>query len=160
MIVYRIPPETRQETSLFSVMGQELPDGRISGELFVEPGPVFLLPPEAAILSSRICGGSLQQTLERSALRYKKALWFIIEPMCHLFPLPCPDGIGTPVSEAERLALCRKYTVYDSPDFVCQYCVMQDRDTVNVFLFDTPQTVEQKIRLAESLGIDNIIYIM
>ena len=160
MIVYRIPPEARQEMSLFSVMGQDLPEGRIDSELFLEPGPVFLLPPEATIVSSRICSGSLRQRLSQTKDTYGVNLWFLIEPMCHLFPLPCPDYSGKPVSEKESLEIRKKHTVYDSPDFLCQYCVMQDCDTVSVHLFDTPQTAEQKIRLAESIGIDNIIYIM
>lgn len=160
MTLYCIPPQAKEESALFSVMGQDAHSKNLCGELFLEPGPVFHLPADAVLVSSQICGGSLRERLLDMKAASGKNLWLVIEPLCHLFSLPCPEAVGQIISEAESHVLRMKHQVYDSPEFVCQYCVIVHRAELRIHLFDTPQTVQKKIELACSLGVDNVIYIM
>ena len=160
MTVYRVPPECREEAALFSVVGQRHPENTLSEELYLEPGPILHLPEGATLLSSRSCRGSLRQRLLLLQCEPADRLWFLIDPLCHLFTLPCPDGAGQRICEEQSLMLRKKHPVYDSPEFVCQYCVIADHGQLRVHLFDTPQSIQEKLHLAESLDIENIIYIM
>lgn len=160
MILYRIPTQAQQETGVFSVMGQDLKTGELCAEIRIAPGLMFDLPDSAFLFSFSIPSGNLKNQLQMLHDKHGTQLWFLIEPLRHLFCLPCPDATGQKLTAAQSLALQAGAYVYDSPDFLCKYCVISSPGELLIHLFDTDDTIEQKIKLAANIGIDNIIYIM
>ena len=141
-------------------MGQDLKTGKLCTEVRIAPGPLFDLPDNAFLFSSCNPVGNLKNQLQMLHDKHGTQLWFLIEPLRHLFCLPCPDATGQKLTAAQSLALQAGAHIYDSPDFLCKYCVITDRGEIRIHLFDTDETLQQKIRLAVDVGIDNIIYIM
>ena len=157
MIVYRIPPEARHETRPFSVAGRNTDDHQIMGELFFDAPGHFRLPDDAVLLSTQLCGGCLSDLLKTAQAQYGMNLWLFIEPLCHVFPLPCPDGNGKEISREESTRLQSCHTVYDAPEFLCRYCTFREQAHLWVHLFDTAETISQKLALADALGITQSI---
>ena len=160
MLLYQIPREAQREHRRFSVVGFDPADSRRSAELAIEPGLRFHLPKGAKLLSSQLSGGRLDEWLSEEQARFGNRLWLLIEPVCHVLPLPCPDGQGEMISEKESLALQSCHICYDAPELCCKYCTFQTNEKYYVHLFDTEQSMKMKLDLAISLQIDNIIYIM
>lgn len=160
MTLYRIPPEAGQETEPFLVAGYDPDTGELLDDLTCTPDGCFYLPEGTVLFSTQICGGNLEACLRDAKAAYGKNLWLLLEPMRHVFPLPCPDGNGQKISEAESSQLQTAHQVYDAPDFLCRYCTYSEKSCLFVHLFDTDETIAQKLLLAKCLNIDNIIYIM
>ena len=104
-----------------------------------------VLPEAELLISSSISGGSLRQRFRQ--LPAAKC-WLRLERLCRTFPLPCPDGQGVPAAglpETEGF-----YAV----DLVCRYIHRPGEVT----LFDTEETLERKIQLAQECGFRGVIY--
>ena len=99
------------------------------------------LPAEGAALlvGTGLSGGSLRALLEETACRYgAERLALDLERVMMDFPLPCPSGCGTPLTREELLAKYFTYSEGNGTHFV---------------LFDDAETLRQKVRLAQGLGI-------
>ena len=102
--------------------------------------------PEAGVLvSSAMSGGDLQQRFRELALG--RRCWLLVEPMAMAFPLPCPDGQGTPVTELPT------GDGFYSEALGCRYVHRPGQ----AILFDTPETLERKIQLAQKTGFQGVI---
>ena len=73
------------------------------------------------------------------------------------FPLPCPSGCGTPLTREELLALREKHpsSVYFSRELMAKYFTYSAGSGTHFVLFDDAETLRQKVRLAQGLGIQN-----
>ena len=117
------------------------PDDR----LIVPEGWQGVFPRAALWISSAMSGGDLRQRFRE--LGNDCRCWLRIEPMAARFPLPCPDGQGSPVSglpETEGFyseALCCRYV----------------HKPGEVILFDTEETLERKIALAKNAGFQGLL---
>ena len=160
MILYEIPRQARQADAPFSVYGSDPACDQPCRPLRVEPGLRFHLPQGAHLISTQLSGGSLPLYLKEQRRLWGESLWLLIEPMCHLFPLPCPDGVGREIEAEESRRLQAARCCYHAPEFLCQYCVLRENGQLAVHLFDTEQTLGEKLALAKRLEIINIIYIM
>ena len=92
-----------------------------------------------------VSGGDLRQRFREAAEHWQ--CWLQLQPMAVVFPLPCPDGQGSPVSELPKSA------GFYSEALGCRYVHTPQQ----VILFDTEETLEQKIRLAQEFGFTGII---
>lgn len=116
-------------------------------QILAELGPQLLvqeqwqkdLPQAGLLISAAISGGWLAQRFQELADRQ---CWLTVEPLRHVFPLPCPDGQGQPFLELPE------GTVFDSQPLCCRYLHQSDR----VFLFDDEETLAQKRLLAKAYG--------
>lgn len=160
MVLYLIPPQARQETAPFLAAGIDPESGELRDDLVCTPDGRFCLPEDTVLFSTQICGGNLEACLREAKTEYGEKLWLLLELMCHVFPLPCPDGNGLLISEAESQQLQAAHQVYDAPDFLCRYCTYSEKNCLFLHLFDTDETIAQKLLLAKTLEINNIIYIM
>ena len=118
-------------------------------------GPKLLVPvcwrqllPEAGLLiSAQLSGGTLQERLTEAAQAAPGRCWLYLESMSHFLPLPCPDGQPEPISvEPERFA-----KTFFSEDFCCRYA--HSLTPPGLFLFDTPETMQRKLQLAQYAGL-------
>ena len=76
--------------------------------------------------------------------------------MSTLYTLPCPDGAGTPVSDAERAALLAAHPSCFCPEFVCQCAHWPDSDIIRVLLYDTDETLAMQLALAAACGVPQV----
>ena len=106
------------------------------------------LPAEGAALlvGTGLSGGSLRALLEETACRTRAMMDF---------PLPCPSGCGTPLTREELLALREKHpsSVYFSRELMAKYFTYSAGSGTHFVLFDDAETLRQKVKLAQNLGI-------
>ena len=117
-------------------------------------------PVSFVYITSHISGGSLHQYLSENLQKYHERLFFIILPLHHRFLLPCPDGAGTALSEAESRELQMRTTVHDSEEFQCRCCFAEEQSRAWVYLFDDENTIRKKTELAEKIGISHCVVFM
>ena len=116
------------------------------------------LPAEGAMLlvGTGLSGGSLRALLEETACRYgAERLALDLERVMMDFPLPCPSGCGTPLTREELLALREKHpsSVYFSRELMAKYFTYSAGSGTHFVLFDDAETLRQKVKLAQNLGI-------
>lgn len=183
MTVFDFPPQALAETGCFSVLSRDgaqellilppraLPDGAAPQDAWVyfhaPETPLERLPitprtlvPEylaerfvenPIMISSQLCGGTLKQRLQDALSRWGARVWLLCEPLCARLPLPCPDAREERLSPAEMQAFFAAHPAFFCAKFCCEYAVDTERSLL--YLRDTPQTVAQKLALADSLGI-------
>ena len=106
-----------------------------------------LLPEAGLLISAQISGGTLQDRLREAVSSAPGRCWLYPEPMSHFLPLPCPDGQPEPVSiEADRFP-----QTFFSEEFCCRYA--HSMTPPGLYLFDTPETLQRKLQLAQCTGL-------
>lgn len=99
-----------------------------------------ILPKSSLLISSAISGGDLRQRFREAAA--KRSCFLLIDPIKTTFPLPCPDGVGTPVSEIPP-------TPHFYSDALCCYYA---HSKSSFTLWDTEETLLKKMQLAKDFG--------
>ncbi|MBQ1264641.1 MAG: hypothetical protein IIY04_04400 [Oscillospiraceae bacterium] len=185
MAVYHLPSEALEEQNYFYIGAEDgtellvVPQGckdlpnRFDGLVYLPwetdailsapITPKTLIPESLAdtfpqnpvLISSQICGGTLKKRLQDALEHYGARLFFLIEPLGHSRPLPCPNAEPLLISHEESNNIRSRLSSFYTNAFCCQYCV--DIEANAVHLFDTPLSVDKKIDLAQSLGITNIL---
>ena len=108
------------------------------------------------LIGTALSGGNLREHLQESVQAFGAAhLALDAERLRMEFPLPCPNGIGTPLSAAELAALLeqKQPTVFFSPDLCARYFTYSQNGQHWFVLFDDVGTLQEKLRIGESLGI-------
>ena len=121
------------------------PFGALGNRLLVPESWAQLFPQAGLLISSAMSGGDIQQRFKEAAAH--RQCWLQLQPMAVVFPLPCPDGQGHPVTDLPKSA------GFYSETLGCRYIHTPQQ----VILFDTEETLEQKIRLAQECGFVGII---
>lgn len=103
-----------------------------------------LLPEAALLISSAICGGDLRTRFHEAAAG--RTCYLLLEPIRMRFPLPCPDGCGTEIREIPQ------GPHFYSDALCCYYAHTPESFT----LWDTEDTLAQKIRLAKEAGFSGV----
>lgn len=129
---------------------------RRSGKRLYVPSPYAkMLPQTVALICTAISGGSLRQYLDDNLLQFGSArIALDLQRLRMDFPLPCPGGVGTPLSGEElRQLLAQHPSVFYSRDLCAKYFTY-NRDGKNHFvLFDDGDTLQKKLQIGEQLGI-------
>jgi hypothetical protein len=103
-----------------------------------------------------VSGGTLKYRLCEALRRFgQKRTAVDIARSSMDFTLPSPSGVGRSASEDELAALTARLRprVFYSPELCAKYFTYSDRGRTHLFLFDDAETIREKIRFAESLGI-------
>lgn len=120
-------------------------------------GPRLLVPevwrdilPQAGILiRSSISGGTLKERLEDAQTASPGRCWLFLEKLRMRFPLPCPSGAGNAISEDELNTFLVTRPSFYTPELCCRYCYDLPEAMI---LYDTKDTQQEKIKLAQSSG--------
>lgn len=109
--------------------------------------------PEAVMfLCSALSGGNFREYLrEWGKKRGAEKLALDVERLRMDFPLPCPSGVGTPLS-GEELQKRLTANTFFSPELCARYCTYTDGGAVRFLLYDDAETMNRKVRIAEELG--------
>lgn len=99
-----------------------------------------LLPQTTLLISSAICGGDIRTRFSQAAA--ERSCCLLLEPIRTRFSLPCPSGQGEPFSELPP-----------KPHFYSEaLCCYYAHKPPQLFLWDTEETLENKISLAGEAG--------
>ena len=106
---------------------------------------------------TQISGGSLEEYLRGLVQAWGSRLWVYLAPICMLFPVPCPSGVGTPLDKAAADALLARHPSHFSAELGCCYSFFRDASgQARVFLFDTDETCRKKLSLLRRLGVRQV----
>lgn len=111
-------------------------------------------PGNPVYVSSRLSGGTLRARLSSAHEHFGDRLWLVIAPLSHFFALPCPSGDGVPVPET---ALCAPGESFFSGALCCHCRPALWRGARGLYLFDTEQSIREKLALAGQCGILNAL---
>ena len=143
---------------------------RCLGPRLAERGLTLYLPepygeaaPEAFILvGTALSGGHYRERLAEAAARWGgfHRLALDAERLRMDFPLPCPAGIGTPLTAEEFQALMERgsHAVFFSPELCARYftCIREGKH--HFVLFDDAGTLREKLRVAAELGVGTAFF--
>ncbi len=111
------------------------------------------------LIGTALSGGSLPELLREAIEKHgTERLALGVERTAMDFPLPCPRGIGTPLSQESLRALRRRYPapVFFSDTLYAKYFTYRSKDGARLVLFDDDDTVRRKLALARSLGFKEV----
>lgn len=103
-------------------------------------------PQCGVLISSCICGGDLSRRFQEASEAYPGRCWLLLEPVCMEFPLPCPTGTGQAVAHPSA------YEGIYSPSLCCRYTHYVRNGQGFFTLWDTEETLAQKLLLARQWG--------
>ncbi len=105
------------------------------------------------MISTALSGGDLPSRLEEALARCPQ-LCLDLERLSRVFPLPCPDGEGGPISRQTLQGYLRRGArPFFSEELMCKAFHVEEKGETRFILFDDRETLCRKVRLADSLGI-------
>ena len=113
-------------------------------------------PENPVCVCSHITSNTLKAQLSEAIATYGARLWFLVSPFCDVYPLPCPPGGGKRISRTASAILRSERSGLYTDAFCCNYCAPVS-PVQSLHLYDTQQTVEKKLALAQLLGIKNAL---
>lgn len=115
------------------------------------------IPAASVLIGTALSGGNYPERLREAAAQYGgfHRLALDAERLRMDFLLPCPSGMGTPLSaEAFQVLLEEKHpAVFFSPDLCARYFTYTQEGDLHFVLFDDAGTLREKLRLGAELGI-------
>ena len=113
------------------------------------------LPKSKILICTAITHGRLQQRLEEAAAQYTpQRIALDLQRLAMDFPLPAPNGQGTPLSPAALAQRCRGRNIFFSDDLCAHYFTQQQGGRTHFVLFDDAQTLRRKMAVAKQLAIN------
>ena len=100
-----------------------------------------------------ISGGTLKTFITDALKAAQGKLCLRIFPVYVDFPLPCPPGQEQIIPYDACMALCQNRPRYASQALGAEYFTYTEHERLHAVLCDTPDTLRQKLRLADSLGV-------
>lgn len=114
------------------------------------------VPGARVLICTAISGGNLRRYLEEACGQYgTEGVALDLQRLRMVFPLPCPEGRGTPIAQQELQKLMEEHSpaVFHSPDLGAKYFTYARAEGSFLCLFDTAETIRAKLRLGRELGI-------
>lgn len=111
------------------------------------------IPPGFYLADCAVSGGTLEAFLRACMELTKGQLCVRIAPIAMDFPLPCPGGKGTPISQDKLEQLKKTHACHFSSALQMNYLTYMDGPQLHGVLFDTKETLRKKLNLAERLGV-------
>lgn len=109
------------------------------------------------LIGTALSGGNYRERLQEAAEQYGgfRRLALDTERLRMDFSLPCPSGMGTPLSATEFQALLdqEQPAVFFSPDLCARYFTYTREKLVHFVLFDDAGTLREKLRIGTELEI-------
>lgn len=107
------------------------------------------LPDSHILIESAISGGTYQTYLQDMMFQFDNKVCLYLNPVAHRFALPCYDGQGVPLTEAEATEIIPN-TKY-SAALCCNWYFRPEPPTM--FLVDTDFSLRKKVEVAEAVGV-------
>ena len=117
------------------------------------------VPPGFYLTDCAVSGGTLKTFLESALELSAGKLCLRLCPTAMEFSLPCRSGVGLPIAQPRLQQLQSTCPRHFSPALVMEYLTFQENGQVHLVLFDTEETLRNKQRLAEQLGVPVLLRI-
>ena len=142
------------KTMFLEVLSRVL--GRNRMRLFVPEAYGGAVPQAQVLICTALSGGTLRQRLDEAAQAFgQQRLALDLQRLRMSFPLPCPEGEGTPLSNEELHTMLRERnpSVFYSADLCAKYftCTIQNKS--RFILFDDAGTLRRKIQLGQEMNL-------
>ena len=112
------------------------------------------VPGSTVLICTALSGGSLSRRLEDACARHgAERIALDLQRLAMEFPLPCPTGVGTPLSTHELHRQMQGAAVYYCSELCARYFTRHHRGSTRFVLFDDADTLRRKRELAQALGI-------
>ena len=127
---------------------------RYGRRLYVPPACADAAPHAQVLVCTALSGGSLAELLAEACSRYgPERIALDLQRLMMEFPLPCPTGVGTPLTVQELRQRQQSRSVYYCDGLCARYFTRQQNGMTQFILFDDADTLRRKITLAEGMGI-------
>ena len=130
-------------------------------DLFVPEDFTSHLPEATAVVCTAMSGGIFTKRLEEAIDRFGRGhIALDIQRLMMDFPIPAPDGIGTPLSHTEfkELFVSLRPAVFFSRELCAKYFLCRRHGQLHLILFDDLSTLLEKIRIGKSMGISHFFF--
>ena len=115
------------------------------------------LPQCGVLISSSLSGGTAMQRFSEAAEAAPGRCWLLLEWLSMEFPLPCPSGDGQALGkEALHARLQDRQSFFDS-GLCCAYTHWLEDGRGRMVLYDTADTLTQKVHLARQAGFQGVV---
>lgn len=106
------------------------------------------------IIGTAVSGGSFQDHLRQSAQHWGGAdrCALDVERLRMDFPLPCPTGLGEPLTAEDLETRLRESPPFFSQELCARYCTYTRDGQLHFVLFDDAGTLRQKLRTGTAMG--------
>ena len=112
------------------------------------------VPGSTVLLCTALSGGSLAQRLEEARARHgAERIALDLQRLMMEFPLPCPTGVGTPLTVQELRQHLQSSSIYYCSELCARYFTRRHGGSTRFVLFDDGDTLRRKRELAASHGI-------
>ena len=130
-------------------------------KIFVPEAWASHAPHSIVLICTALSGGSLYQRLSQAVSRYSPARLALDEQRLAMdFLLPCPNGTGTPLSQAELRKRMNGRSVFFSEYLCARYFTYRSSSETHFVLFDDANTLRRKAELAAQMGIDTALFML
>ncbi len=113
------------------------------------------VPRSTAVICTALSGGDLQERLEEARDRFGPDRTALdLQRLMMDFPLPCPSGMGTPLSREQLHQLMHEHqpVSFYSAELAAKYFTYCKNGSHHFVLYDDAHTLREKIRLGQSMG--------
>ncbi len=107
------------------------------------------------LCTSALTGGSFRDYLFEATESCQKNICLYLDPLLHKFSLPCYNGQGERLNEDALQSYRAQHVEGFSPDLLCNYIYLADEPAV--VLYDTADTLQKKVAVAEDVGVRVLI---
>ena len=124
--------------------------------LFVPEAYGRAVPQAHVLICTAISGGTLRQRLNEAAQMFgQQRLALDLQRLRMSFPLPCPEGEGTPLNGEEFNGMLRQRqpTIFYSGDLCAKYFTCTEQNNSRFVLFDDADTLRRKIQLGQEMNL-------
>lgn len=124
--------------------------------LFVPEACAATAEHRVVIVNTAVSGGSFEEHIRAACNQWgAQRVVLDVQRLCMNFRLPARDGQGTPLTpEAfSTLRAAHQRTVFFSHDLCARYFTCGDSGEGHFVLFDDADTLRQKLRLGQRLGV-------
>lgn len=107
------------------------------------------------LIGTAVSGGNFTQYLREQLDLYHGRIALDVERLQMDFTLPATKGVGVPLTGQEVTALRQTHApgVFFSQELCTRYFTYQSQGETHFVLFDDSETLQQKIQLGDSMGI-------
>lgn len=147
------PPEA-DRTAFLEVLGRVL--SRNGKRLFVPERYGGQVEQAAVLICTALSGGNLRERLGECVQRFGQGRVALdLQRLRMSFPLPCPEGEGTPLSgEAlDSFLREREPSIFYSGDLCAKYFTCTQDGESRFILFDDGDTLRRKIQMGREMGL-------
>lgn len=109
------------------------------------------------LVGSDVTCGPFERRLREAAARRPGQCVLELRPLSHRYSLPDPTGDGEALTTEAREEFRAGAPAFDAEDLVCRWFTRRRNGVLDLVLYDTRETLAQKLRTAEALGFRSAI---